>query len=76
MATRGQEAQARRSTVVVTNLTKLGGFVLGMHEGFSSTPDPRVIALAAFMLAGAQVSETLLLALIDRIFGRPPPEDG
>lgn len=65
---------SRRSTLVVTNLTKVAGIALGVHAGFSPTPDSRVIALAAFMLAGAQVSETLLLSLIDRFFGRPPGE--
>jgi hypothetical protein len=60
---------ASRSTLVVTNVTKLAGVVIGVHAGFASTPDSRVLALAALMVAGGQFSETLILAAIDRFFG-------
>lgn len=60
---------AARSTLVITNLTKLAGVAMGMNEGFGSNPDSRVIALAALFAAGAQVSETVLLTLIERFFG-------
>ena len=75
MAAGTSKEAGRRSTLIVTNLTKLAGIALGMHEGFQATPDARVIALAAFMLAGAQVSETALLALIERFFGLPSREE-
>lgn len=63
---------AEWSTLIITNLTKVAGVAIGLHAGFSSHPDSRVIALAALMVAGGQVSETLLLAAIDRLFGSPP----
>lgn len=66
----GKQTAASRSTLLLTNLTKVAGLVLGLHEGFSTNPDPRVIAFAAFMVAGGQVSETVLLALIDRFLGK------
>lgn len=53
---------------------KLGGIVLGLHEGFQAAPDSRVIALAALMLAGAQISETVLLAVLERVFGTKEKE--
>lgn len=61
--------QARGLSLGVTNLTKLAGLALGVHEGFGDTPDVRVMAFAAFAMAGAQVSEGVLLALVDRFLG-------
>jgi hypothetical protein len=65
------QRSASRSTLVVTNLTKVAGLVLGTRQGFEAHPDARVIALAAFMLAGAQVSENVMIALIERFLGAP-----
>lgn len=61
-----------RSALVVTNLTKLAGLVLGVFTGFTSQHVPTMV-LAGFMMAGAQVSESAMLAAIDRFFGGPPP---
>jgi hypothetical protein len=66
---------ATGSTLVITNLTKLAGVVLGLHEGLGTAPDGRVIGLAALFAAGAQVSETVLLHLIDRVLGLPEPAE-
>lgn len=59
----------RRAALITTNLTKLAGLVIGLHEALT-TKDPTVMAFAAFMMAGAKVSETVLLTFIDRFFGR------
>ena len=61
----------RRSTLIVTNVTKVAGVAIGLHAGFAHMPDGRVLALAAFMVAGGQLSETLVLAAIDHLFGKP-----
>lgn len=62
-----------RSTLVVTNVIKLGGFALGMKTGFT-TQDTPTLVLAAFMMAGAQGAESVALAFIERFFGLQ--EDG
>lgn len=62
--------QARGAALVLTNLTKLAGIVVAFNEAVLRTDlRPSVMALAAFMMAGAQVSETLLISLIERFFG-------
>ena len=63
-------AQARGAALAVTNLTKLAGIVVAFNEAVLRTElRPSVMALAAFMMAGAQVSETLLVSAIERFFG-------
>lgn len=59
----------RRAALIITNLTKVGGLIIGIHEALTAR-DPAVMAFAAFMMAGARVSETVLLTFIDRFFGR------
>lgn len=49
-----------RATFAITNLIKLAGLVIAVHEAFSAR-DPVVFATASFMLAGAQASESALL---------------
>lgn len=66
---------ASRSALVISNLTKVAGLAVAIHAGFTTTPDTRVLALAAFMMAGAQISETAVLSAIDRFLGKPPPKD-
>lgn len=62
--------QVRGATLALTNLTKLAGLVVAFNEAVLRTElRPSVIALAAFMMAGAQVSETLLVSAIERFFG-------
>ena len=75
MAAGTSKDAGRRSTLVITNLTKVGGLVIGVHAGLQAHPDPRVLAFAAFLCMGAQVSETVLLRLIERFFGLSPKED-
>lgn len=54
-------------TLVVTNLTKLGGLVLALVTGLGMHPDSRVLAIAALMMAGAQGLENWLTSM----FGGP-----
>jgi hypothetical protein len=69
MTAGSKERTAQRSTLIVTNLTKLAGIVIGLHAGLDQSPDWRVIALAGLMVSGGQLSETFVLSVIDRIFG-------
>lgn len=62
-------------TLVVTNITKLAGVVVGVHAGFQPVPDVRVMALAVFMMAGAHVSERVLLTAIQRFLGLTREEE-
>lgn len=63
----------RGTTLLITNLIKLGGLVVAIHEALTAK-DAVVMATATFMMAGAQASEGLVLAVIDRILPRSPPE--
>lgn len=68
----GTRTAATWSTLAVTNLTKIAGVVLGVHEGLEAAPDSRVMMVAMLFAAGGQVSETVLLGIIDRVLGSPP----
>lgn len=59
---------SRGSTLLITNLTKLAGVALGLHSGFTDQR-PTTLAFAGLLVAGGQFSETVLLHLIDRLFG-------
>jgi hypothetical protein len=61
-------APARGVTLVITNLTKIAGLVVGIHEALA-TGRSSVLIFAAFLIAGGQLSETALLSLIDRVLG-------
>jgi hypothetical protein len=65
------ETISRVVTLVVTNVTKLAGLYVGVHEigTHSGSPNAVVLAYSAFMMAGAQLSETTILALIEKFFG-------
>lgn len=65
-------AQRRRSaTLVITNVTKLIGLAIAFNEALLRTDQrPLALAIAAFMMTGAQVSETVVLGIIDRFLGR------
>jgi hypothetical protein len=58
--------QAERLSLTITNLIRLGGFALVLKVGLfapAGTPlDTRLLAVAAFMMAGAQLTDTLLAA--------------
>jgi hypothetical protein len=75
--TSGQEVRSppppafpRGLTLVLTNVTKLAGVVIALNEALIRADQrPMVLALAGFMMAGAQLSETLILAFLERLFG-------
>lgn len=61
-------------TLLVTNGVKVTGIVIAVKAAFSQTPpQPLEYGLAAFMVAGAQLSEETILKLFARMFA--PPKD-
>lgn len=69
--TNGNGSAARGVTLILTNLTKLGGLAVAINEAiFRTDVRPGVLAVSAFMMAGAQISEAVLLAVIDRTLGQ------
>lgn len=61
--------QARTGTLLITNVGKLVGLVIGFNEGLlRSHRDAATMAFAAFLIAGAQGGERVVLHLIDKIF--------
>lgn len=62
---------ARGLTLLVTNATKLVGVAVVFNEALlRGELRPVALAVAAFMMAGAQVSERTLLAAIDKFLGK------
>lgn len=59
-------SNGKLSTLVVTNIIKLGGLVLAMREGLQTEVRPVVLGVAAFMMAGAQGVENFLLRFFER----------
>ena len=57
-------------TLLVSNAIKLGGLYITVHE-IATQPQPRlsVIAVALFMMSGAEVSEDTVITLVSRMFG-------
>lgn len=63
-------ALGRRSTLAITNLTKLAGLGIGINETLVRPHrDALVVIFAAVLIAGAQATESLVLAVIDRVLG-------
>lgn len=65
--------------LLVTNAIKLGGLYVAIHTAATeANPNVVLIGAAAFMMAGAQVTEEQILKLIGRMFGggapKPPGE--
>lgn len=61
----------RGSTLWVTNVTKIVGLVLAVNEMLIRPETNSVrLAVCALLVAGAQVSETVLLSIIDRLTGK------
>lgn len=60
---------SRVITLAVTNAMKLAGVYVGLRAALQPTPNAVVLAFAGFMMAGAQVSESAVLGVIDRMFG-------
>jgi hypothetical protein len=66
--TNGSGALAGRSTLIVTNLIKLGGLVLGVKE-LLSTRDPYVLGVCLLMMSGLHSFEQALVRAAERFFG-------
>lgn len=72
---------ARGGTLLFTNLIKLAGLGIAVREVLRTDRDSAVLALAAFMMSGAQLSEDFLLNMIERFLGssatpEPEPAEG
>lgn len=66
---------AETFTLLITNATK----ILGLASAFNQLlitdhPTPLALAVSAFMIAGGQFSEGLILTLLDRLIGGAPVE--
>jgi hypothetical protein len=55
--------------LLVSNAIKLGGLYVAVRAVSEPNPNAVAIGLAAFMMAGAQVSEDTVLRLVGRMFG-------
>lgn len=58
----------RRSTLILTNAIKLGGFVMAMRE-MATTRDPVVLGVCVVMMSGVQGLEDVLVTFLERFFG-------
>ena len=60
-----------RSTLLLTNVFKVAGLVVFLNEAVvRSEARTTVLGACILCMAGAQVSEGVLLAIIDRFMGR------
>lgn len=59
MATSQQNGSAARRALWITDLIRLAGIVIAVHEALTSR-DPGVFVIASFMLAGAQGGENVI----------------
>lgn len=69
-------AIARTITLVITNVTKLAGLYVGLRAATAATPNAVVLAFAAFMMSGAQISEHVVIGLLETLFGATSHEEG
>lgn len=67
---------ARAGTLLITWATKIVGLVSATNQLLLHGDHPSSVALAvsAFMIGGAQVSEGLILGIIDRVMANSRPE--
>lgn len=62
-------------TLLVTNLTKLAGLAVAVNELLVRAAfRPGAAVVAVIMMAGGQVSENVLISVIDRFLGTRDPE--
>lgn len=66
---------ARSSTLIITNSVKVLGLLIAVREVLRPQRDEAVLALAAFMMSGAQLSEELFLGIIERFLGSSQPTE-
>lgn len=60
----------RRFTLVVTNVIKIGGLLLAFKTASHPPVDPFELALSAFMMSGAELTEATVLRMIRSFLGR------
>jgi hypothetical protein len=75
----GRPARTTRGlTLLLTWATKLIGLAAAFEQFFlhGGNPKPVPLFVAAFMMAGAQFSEGLILQFLDRLFGEPGKQVG
>lgn len=65
----------RLLTLLVSNAIKIVGVWVGLKAATAARPDAVVLAFAAFMMAGAQFSENMVLGIVDRMFGKSQPPE-
>jgi hypothetical protein len=66
-----QQQGLKGSTLFITNMIKLAGLVFAVNELLiRGEMRPIAVGVAALCMAGAQVSEDVLLGIIDSFFGR------
>lgn len=70
------ESFFRRLTLIVANVIKLGGLAIALKAISHPPPDSIELALAAFMMSGAQVSEQAFLRAIGSFLGREAEKPG
>jgi len=63
------ESVTRASTLIITNVVKVAGLYVGVRTAMHTPADPVTLAFAAFLIAGGQVSENVVMGIIDRFFG-------
>lgn len=64
------ERALARLTLVVSNGIKVGGLFVALKAISHPPPDSIELALSAFMMSGAQVSEKAVLRMISGFLGR------
>lgn len=68
---------ARAGTLLLTWATKLVGLAAAFEQLLlSDNPKPVALAVAAFMMAGAQFSEGLVLTILDKLTMSGSEEQG
>ncbi len=63
------ENVSRVTTLVVTNVIKVAGLYVGVKAATHTPTDAVTLAFAAFLIAGGQLSETVILGIVERFFG-------
>jgi hypothetical protein len=67
-ATANGNGTTARSTLIVTNLIKLGGLALGVKE-LMTTRDPFVLGVCLMMMSGLHSFEQAIVKAAERFFG-------
>jgi hypothetical protein len=68
-ARNGSGGATARSTLVITNLIKLGGLVFGAIE-LATTKDPLILGVCILMMSGLHSFEQALVRMAERFFGQ------